>query len=134
MKEILVHLFKTFDLNEPMGMTLWPSYTYLFEGSIGYREKKEEDTAESESLYYTIGKDQVKSESRKNKTITRNPEKTWLSDFTYLHIVLMNKDWNCCCYYYVHENKEYNALHYYVYIFIPACLHQLDNIYLCMKV
>lgn len=116
-----------------MGMTLWPSYTYLFEGSICYREKKEEDTAESKSLYYTIGKDQVKSESRKNKTITRNPEKTWLSDFTYLHIVFMNKDWNCC-YYYVHENKEYNALHYYVYISIPACLHQLDNIYLCMKV
>lgn len=29
-------------------------YTYLFEGSICYREKEEEDTTETESLYDAI--------------------------------------------------------------------------------
>lgn len=57
MKEILVYLFKIFDLNELMGMILWFLYIYLFEGFIGYREKKEEDIVESEFLYYIIGKD-----------------------------------------------------------------------------
>lgn len=66
-----------------MGMTLWPSYTYLFEGSICYREKKEEDTAESESLYYTIGKDQVKSESRKKQ---KNHKESWENMTVRLHI------------------------------------------------
>lgn len=57
MKEILVYLFKIFDLNELMGMIVWFLYIYLFEGFIGYREKKEEDIVESEFLYYIIGKD-----------------------------------------------------------------------------
>lgn len=44
-------------------------YTYLFEGSICYREKEEEDTTETESLYDAISQDHVEPLMKKRVSL-----------------------------------------------------------------